>query len=73
MFTGVKSSPSSMMSRRTTPWLCCGAGMPSRNAAVGARSMLRTLRAVPRSMSSPPARNVARMFVFERRSCTSGT
>jgi hypothetical protein len=64
---------SSRMSRRTTPWLCCGSGMPSRNAAVGARSMLRILRATPRSMAGPSARNVARMFVLEPRSWTSGT
>ena len=70
MLTGVKSSPSSMMSRRTTPWLCCGAGTPSRNAAVGARSMLRTSSASPRSIASPPARNVARMLVLDLRSCS---
>ena len=73
MFTARTSSPSSRMPRRTMPWLFCGTGTPSRKAAVGARSMLRTLRATPRSIRLPPARNVARMFVFERRSCTSGT
>ena len=58
------SVPSSSRSRRTTPWLCCGAGMSSRNAAVGARSMLRTPRRCRARSPSPPARNVARMFVL---------
>ena len=71
--TGLYLRPSSSRSRRTTPWLCCGAGMSSRNAAVGARSMLRTSSTTPRSIAVPPARNVARMFVLLSRSCTSGT
>jgi hypothetical protein len=65
--------PSSIRSRRTTPWLCPGDGMSSRKAAVGARSMLRTRRTTPRSMASPPAMNVARMFVLAARFLTSGT
>ena len=48
---GVTCRPRSSMSRRTTPWLRSGAGTPSRNAAVGARSMLRTPRTAPRSIA----------------------
>ena len=71
--TGVYFARALRMSRRTTPWACAGSGIPSRNAAVGARSMLRTLRAVRCRIAGPPARNVARMFVLVDRSCVSGT
>ena len=43
------------------------AAAPGRRAGTppsGARSMLRTSRATPRSIAVPPARNVARMFVL---------
>ncbi len=71
--TGVYFLRALRMSRRTTPCACAGSGTPSRNAAVGATSMLRTLRAVRCAIAGPPARNVARMFVFVDRSCVSGT
>ena len=71
--TGVYFLRAFRMSRRTTPCACAGSGTPSRNAAVGATSMLRTLRAVRWAIAGPPARNVARMFVFVDRSCVSGT
>ena len=55
------------------PWLWPGDGTSRRNAAVGARSMLRTFLTTPRSIALPPARKVALMFVLLFRSCRSGT
>ena len=59
-------------SSSTVPWLCCGSGMPSMKASVGARSIDRAVTS-PLAIPSPPARNVARMFTFAARSWTSGT
>ena len=70
--TGVYRLPPLTTSSSTRPWLCCGSGMPSRNASVGARSIERALT-VPCAMPRPPARNVARMLTLAPRSWTSGT
>ena len=46
------------------PWLCCGSGMPSRYASVGARSIVRARHPALGDRPSPPARNVARMLTL---------
>ena len=61
-----------MIGSSTLPWLCCGTGMRSRNASVGAMSIDRTC-GVPRTIPSPPAMNVERMLTLSAVSCTSGT
>ena len=39
--SGLYALPPLTTSSRTRPWLCCGSGIPSMNASVGARSIVR--------------------------------
>ena len=69
---GLYAFPPLRTSSRTRPWLCCGSAIPSMNASVGARSIVRAVT-WPFATPSPPARNVARMLTFAARSWTAGT